>query len=123
MHVHDGAIAAIVEAKDGELDSAQFGQDDGRDSAAVAYRRRPCFSVLILGEYAEPGFGQVPGGRRGDAVAGDVQTSAQRGELAGSRAVRGQGASSRAAIVLSRCSPGLDGVWLTATPVAAGGRA
>src|SRR5689334_21303419 len=40
---------------------------------------------LILREHAEPGFWQVAGGRRGDAVATDVQARTQRGELAGNR--------------------------------------
>jgi hypothetical protein len=91
MHVHDGVVLAVVQAKDHELDPVQVGQDDGRGGVAVVRRCRPCFPVLILGEHAEPGSGQGGGGRRGDAVAGDVQPRAQRGELAGNRAGWGQG--------------------------------
>ena len=62
VHVHDGAVLAVVQAKDRELDAVQSGQDDGCGGAAVAHRRRPCFPVLILREHAEPGFRQVTGG-------------------------------------------------------------
>jgi len=44
-------------------------------------------------QHAQPRSGQIAGGRGGDggdAVAGDVQARAQRGELAGDRAERGQ---------------------------------
>jgi hypothetical protein len=43
VHVHDGAVLAVLQAKDRELDSVQFGQDNGRGAAAVAHWRRPCF--------------------------------------------------------------------------------
>ena len=69
----------------------------GRTTAAAPPPSRtgaaPVFPLLILREHAEPGFRQVAAGRRGDGVAAEVQARAQRGELAGNRAERGQGAA------------------------------
>src|SRR5262249_24668570 len=90
MHVQEGGVYGIVQAEDREPDPVEFGKRDGPDGAAVASQRPPRLPPVVVREHAEPWFGQLAGGRGSDAVAGDVQFRAQRGELAGDRAEREQ---------------------------------
>ena len=93
MPVQDGAAVEIVQAEDREPDPVQFGKRDGRGGAAVAAQGVLRLAAAVVREHAEPRSGQLPGGPGGDAVAADVKARAQRGELAGDRAERRQGAA------------------------------
>jgi len=77
---------------DRQRDPVQVGKHGGRGGAAVARRGRPGLPALVVGQHAQPRFGQIAGERLGDAVAAGIQPRAQRGELAGDRAEPGQGA-------------------------------
>ncbi len=76
MRVQDGAVIGIVQAEDREPDPVELGKRDGRGSAAVAAQGLLRLPAAVVREHAEPWFGQVTGGRGGDAVTADVQVLA-----------------------------------------------
>ena len=82
-------MRAVVQAEDRDPGAVKLGQLGRRDGPAGdgGSFRLPATAVI---QQAQPRFGQVAGGRRGDAVAADPEARAQAGELAGQAAGRGQ---------------------------------
>ena len=92
VHVHHGAAPAVVQAQGfaASVIPSRPGSAAASGGAAVGYPGRPGPARGGRAPACPPRFGQVTGGRGGDAAAGQVQAGAQRGELPGHRAGRGQ---------------------------------
>jgi hypothetical protein len=102
QQVHDGAALAVIQARDRDRRAVQLGQlRDGRGQDAGGGRR---LRLAAASQHALPLFRQVPGGRRGDAVAADTEPGAQPGELSGDRAVRRQRGDDVPGPVAGKCA-------------------
>lgn len=83
------AALAVVQAEDRDPGTVQLGKLD-RSGGPAGDRRRVRRPATAVRQQAQPRFGQVTVGRRGDAVAADPEARAQPSELAGEAAGRGQ---------------------------------
>jgi hypothetical protein len=82
-------VLAVVQGEGRDPGAVQLGQLD-RDDGPAGNRGPFRLPATAVRQQTQPRFGQVTGGRCGDAVAADPEARAQVSALAGEAAGRGQ---------------------------------